>query len=70
MVESLFWALTGVTYLVGWASSCKVKGRQFDSWLGHMPGLRVQFPVRVYMRGSGLMFLTLSFLPSSLKINK
>ena len=30
---------------VGWASSCKVKDRLFDSWSGHLPGLWVQAPV-------------------------
>ena len=31
--------LTGVW--LSWASSCNVKGHQFDSWSGHMSGLQV-----------------------------
>ena len=27
---------------VGWVSSSKTKGRWFNSWSGHMPGLQVQ----------------------------
>ena len=33
---------------VGWVSSYKVKGRQFDSCSGHMPGLQVQSLVRAH----------------------
>ena len=41
---------------VGWVLSCKLKGRQFNSQSGHMPGLQTK---------SQLMFLSLSFSLSS-----
>ena len=37
---------------VGWASSCKVKGHQFDSQSRHKAGFRVRSPVRVHMRSN------------------
>ena len=43
---------------VGWVSSCKLKGRGFNSRSGHTPGLRVQSPAAVCARGSGSMFLS------------
>ena len=43
---------------VGWASSRKMKGHQFDSWSGHKPGLQVWSPVAVSTRGNRLMFLS------------
>ena len=52
----------GVAQLVG-CFSCG-----FDSWSGHMPRLRVRFPVRVHIGGNQLMFLSLSFSLS--KISK
>ena len=47
---------------VGGVSSCKLKGCWFDSQSGHMPGLRVQFPMGVDTRGNQLMSLTSIFL--------
>ena len=47
-------------------SARKVKGRRFDSWSGHVPGLCGGYLVRVT-----LVFLALSpSLSLSLKINK
>ena len=45
---------------VGWASSSKLKGVGFDSWSGHLPGLKVRSPAWVeaqvpgwgYVRGN------------------
>ena len=34
---------------VGWASSCKPKGRRFDSLSGHTPGLQVHSLVRAHV---------------------
>ena len=31
---------------VGWALSCRWKGRRFGSWSGHRPGFRARSPVR------------------------
>ena len=46
---------------VGWALSSKLKGHQFDSQSGHMPGLPARSP------RSHSMFLSLSFsFPSPL----
>ena len=53
----------------GWASSHKVKDRQFDSQSGHMPELPIQSPGRGTYESNRLMFLsyigkiTLLFLP-------
>ena len=52
-------ALASVAQLVG-VSSSKVKGGGFHSTSGHMPGLRVQSPIRMCARGNRSMFLTLS----------
>ena len=41
---------------VGWASSCKAEGHQFDSRSGHMPGLQVQSLGGVHM-GDRCFFL-------------
>ena len=43
---------------VGWGLSCKVKGRWFDSWSGHTPGLWAQSPVRLWARGNRSMLLS------------
>ena len=58
---------------LGWVSSCKVKGRLFDSWSGHKPALQacpqlghVQEATDRYFSLT-LMFLSLSFsLPAPL----
>ena len=42
---------------VGWASSCKAKGRQFNSWSGHMSGLQVQSLVGVCVQGRCFSFM-------------
>ena len=42
--------------------SHKVRGRRFNSWSGHMPGLQVRFPDGTHTRGNQSMFLLL-FLP-------
>ena len=57
---------------MGWASSCKVKGRWFGSCSGHMPQLRVGPQSGSMREANPSMFLSLSFsLPSPLfKINK
>ena len=60
---------------VAWASSCKVKGHRFNSWPGHLPGLRVWFPGEGAQERQLIeIFLSLSpSLPLSLKnkqINK
>ena len=44
-------AMAGVDQLVA-ASSHKLKGPMFDSWLGHIPGLQIQPPVRVLEKGN------------------
>ena len=63
--------------VVGWASSHKVQCRQFDSWSGHMPGLRVRSQSGCVQEATNRcffltsMFLSLSFsLPSPLSKNK
>ena len=64
----------GQAALVVGASSCAPEGLGFDSHSGHIPRLQVQFPVKVRMEGSWLMFLSHidvslslpSFLPSVL----
>ena len=59
-----------VAQLVG-ASSCKVKGRSFDSQLGSMPRLWVQSQSEVCRRGNPLMFSSsLPPSPSLLKRKK
>ena len=65
--------------LVDWVLSCKPKGRRFDSWLGHMPGLRVQSWLGHIRKATdrcfslASMFFSLSFsLPpplSKIKVN-
>ena len=50
-------ALDGVAPLVG-ASACKPKSCGFSSWSGHIPGLWVRSPLRVYMGGNQSMFLS------------
>ena len=52
---------------VDWASACELKGHQFDSWPGHMPGLWARSPVGGATNVSLPVFL-LPFL--SLKRNK
>ena len=42
---------------VGWASSHKVKGLQFDSQLGHIPTMQVQSLVRAHTRSNQPVFL-------------
>ena len=67
-----------VTLCPGWCHSvdcvpaCEPKGRQFDSQLGHMPGLPARSPVggvREATNACFSLFLSPS-LPHSLKINK
>ena len=48
----------GQAALVVGASSCAPEGLGFDSHSGHIPRLQVQFPVKVRMGGSWLMFLS------------
>ena len=63
---------------VGWALSCKLKGRHFNSQSGHLPGLWARSPVGgLCARGNQLFLLHISeslplCLPlfPSLKINK
>ena len=61
---------------VDWAPACKLKGHQFDSQSGHMPGLRARSPVGGLQEATmhhTLMFLSLSFSllsPLSKKVNK
>ena len=61
---TLFWSNYNLTFCpgrcgsVGWASSCKPKGRGFDSLSGHMPGLRVWSLVGAHARGNQSMFLS------------
>ena len=43
---------------VGSVPPHKVKGRQLDSWSGHVPGLWVQFPVGMNIYGSQSMSLS------------
>ena len=62
-------ALASVAQLVE-ASSSKPKGLRFDSWSGHIPGLRVWSPVGVCMRGNQSMLLSLPpSLPTSLLLS-
>ena len=61
--------------MVGWALSHKAKGRWFDSWSGHMPGLRLWSPVGTHTRGNQSMFLShinvsLCLLPLLLSLKK
>ena len=55
---------------VGWASSCKLKGHQFDPWSRNTPGFGVRSQVRAHVRDTNWYFshndvsLPL-FLPSS-----
>ena len=62
---------------IGWVSSHKAKGRPFDLWSGHVPGLQVQSQP-VFERGNRSTFfshfdVSLTFVvhpfPISLKIN-
>ena len=62
---------------VGRALFREVKGCQFGSWSGHMPGSQFQSLVGVHTRGNRWMFLShigvsrpLLLPPLSLKINK
>ena len=58
-------ACPGWCGLVDWVLDCELKGHQFDSQAGHMPGLQAKFPV------GGMLFLSLSFsLPFPLSENK
>ena len=50
-------ALASVAQLAG-ASSLTLKGCGFNSQSGHMPRLHIQPPVRVDVRGNGMMFLS------------
>ena len=43
---------------VGWASSCKGKGHQFDFCLGHMSGLWAWSPGGACVSSNQLMFLS------------
>ena len=65
LLKTLSWALASVVELVGELSH-EPKGYGFNSQPGHMPGLQVQSPVWVYVRGNWSMFLTLMFLSHSL----
>ena len=53
--------------LVNWMLACKAKGHQFDSYLGHMPGLQAKSLVGGTQEATGQhisytwMFLSLSF---------
>ena len=49
--------LTGVDQLAGHSQSHKVRGCQFDSRLGHMPGLQAQSLIGLPARGNQSMFL-------------
>ena len=49
-------------WLSGLVIALELKGHQFNSWSGHMPGLCVWSPVRALMRDNGPMFLTSMFL--------
>ena len=71
--------LPWLVYSVDWAQACELKGCQFNSWSGHMPGFWARSPVGGVWEAADqcfshtLMFLSLSFsLPSPLskKINK
>ena len=53
---------------VGWVLSYRVKGRWFDSWSGHMPGLWVRCLVGARMRGDGLMFLSYTVVSLSFSL--
>ena len=56
---------------VGWASSCKAKGRWLDSQSGHMPGLQlVLVPGQAHTTGIQLMFLSLSVNINKILKNK
>ena len=55
--------LAGVAQLVG-AAAGALKGRGFDSWSGHVPGLQVQSLVGAHQP----MFLSLSFSLSGINI--
>ena len=46
---------------VGWVSSHKPKGHQFNSWSGHLPGLWARSPIGAHARGRQSMCLSLSF---------
>ena len=49
---------------VGWVSSHKAKGHWFNSWSGHMSGLRVWSLVRAHLRDKRSIFsLTWMFSP-------
>ena len=50
-LKKLVGTRAGVAQLAG-ASSCKPKGRGFNSWSGHMPRLWVLTPVGVHARGN------------------
>ena len=55
---------------VGWASSCKPRGHQFDSRTQHVPGLPARSPVGgVWEATNQFLSLPLSF-PSPLSRNK
>ena len=64
-------ALASVAQLVG-ASSCKLKGHEFSSQSGHMPGLQARPPVGVHERQPHIDILSFSFpsLPLCLKLNR
>ena len=67
-----------VTCSPGWCGSvervlvCELKGHRFDSWSGHMPGLRASSPVgSLWEEANQCSFPSLSpSCPLSLKINK
>ena len=58
MYQDLFLFHSDWCRLVGWASSYKVKGHQFNSWSGHMPGLQVQSQVGAHTRSNESVFLS------------
>ena len=49
-------ALASVAQWVG-ASSCKLKGRRFDSQAGYLPGLRIWSQIKEHVRGNRMKFL-------------
>ena len=46
---------------VNWVPVRVLKNRRFNSWSGHVPGLRARSPVGDIVRGNWSMFLPLSF---------
>ena len=79
IITDLDWTIRKHGYCPGWCGSvdwmaaCKLKGHQFNSWSGHMPGLWARFPVGGIREATIHCSFSFSLSPSfplSLKINK